>query len=138
MTEAMKDLPEGIAHIILEMDRNARAYGWEIGRGQLISPNVYVSEDNPFMDEDWRDAAEEKTETESDVRAKLYDEYRWNMLEIADGRCPQDPDGLHNYSGTICVYCDAMRPEFASLQDIVDYPIVVDNGEDLDMFRKES
>jgi hypothetical protein len=42
---------------LAEIDRNARAYGWEIGhRG--ISPIEVVgcSEGNPFMDSDWRAA----------------------------------------------------------------------------------
>lgn len=39
-----------------EIDRNARAYGWEIGRGQIISKKLNTSEGNPFMDPNWREA----------------------------------------------------------------------------------
>lgn len=37
------------------IDRNARAYGWEVGRGQEIGSEVQTSDDNPFLDPDWRD-----------------------------------------------------------------------------------
>jgi hypothetical protein len=36
------------------IDRNARAYGWEIGRGQALSTQVDVTEGNPFMDTGWK------------------------------------------------------------------------------------
>lgn len=39
----------------LEADRNARAYGFEIGRGQPLGETVVASGDNPFNDPDWRD-----------------------------------------------------------------------------------
>ena len=38
-----------------EVDRAARAYGWEIGRGQSLAEQVETSPDNPFMDPNWRD-----------------------------------------------------------------------------------
>ena len=34
-------------------DRNARAYGWEVGRGQPIGAVIQSSPDNPFLDPDW-------------------------------------------------------------------------------------
>lgn len=38
-----------------ELDRNARAYGFEIGRGQRTdSDQIDSSPDNPFLDPDWR------------------------------------------------------------------------------------
>lgn len=37
-----------------EVDRNARAYGWEIGRGRALTEVVDYSPDNPFLDPDWR------------------------------------------------------------------------------------
>lgn len=43
---------------IQEMDRNARAYGWEIGRGQAIGPEIDTTPGNPFLDPDWRTAAQ--------------------------------------------------------------------------------
>ena len=38
-----------------EMDRNARAYGWEIGKGAPMLDEMTFSEDNPFMNPDWRE-----------------------------------------------------------------------------------
>lgn len=38
-----------------EIDRVARAYGFEIGRGQQIAEIIEVGEDNPFLKQDWRD-----------------------------------------------------------------------------------
>lgn len=36
-----------------ELDRHARAYGWEIGRGKKIGKAVTASSDNPFLKEGW-------------------------------------------------------------------------------------
>lgn len=41
--------------VIEDLDRNARAYGWEIGRGKTLGETVEMSPDNPFRDPDWRD-----------------------------------------------------------------------------------
>lgn len=40
---------------IMEVDRNARAYGWEIGRGSEIKPMIQMTDDNPFENPDWRE-----------------------------------------------------------------------------------
>jgi len=40
---------------MLEIDRQARAYGWEIGRGRSMDEKIDASPDNPFLDPDWRD-----------------------------------------------------------------------------------
>lgn len=45
-----------------EIDRNARAYGFEIGRGRALAEGIETSEDNPFLSPNWRDAIEEKHE----------------------------------------------------------------------------
>lgn len=38
-----------------EIDRNARAYGWEIGKGQTIGePELDTTDGNPFEDPNWR------------------------------------------------------------------------------------
>jgi len=38
-----------------EMDRNARAYGWEVGHGQTLASRIeHISEENPFQDPEWR------------------------------------------------------------------------------------
>lgn len=43
-----------------EIDRNARAYGWEVAKhNMLIEIFDHVCEDNPFMDKNWRDNLEE-------------------------------------------------------------------------------
>lgn len=47
---------------IEELDRNARAYGWEIGRGQPIGPQIETTPDNPFLNPDWRAAAQGTSE----------------------------------------------------------------------------
>jgi len=41
-----------------EIDRNARAYGYEIGRGKPMTDQLDASPDNPFLDPDWRDKQE--------------------------------------------------------------------------------
>lgn len=39
-----------------EIDRNARAYGWEVGRGAPIQFGpIPTSADNPFLERNWRD-----------------------------------------------------------------------------------
>lgn len=42
-----------MAKDIREIDRNARAYGFEIGRGRPVQDVVASSPDNPFLDPDW-------------------------------------------------------------------------------------
>lgn len=37
-----------------EFDRAARAYGWEVGRGHPLTEQITTSDDNPFMDPNWR------------------------------------------------------------------------------------
>lgn len=38
-----------------EIDRNARAFGWEIGHGAiLVGGTVCTSDNNPFMSKDWK------------------------------------------------------------------------------------
>jgi len=46
----------GASDHIEEIDRNARAYGWEIGKGAPLSHGaVEVTDGNPFMQSNWRD-----------------------------------------------------------------------------------
>lgn len=43
-----------------ELDRNARAYGFEIGRGHELVEVIDIdqlSEDNPFLDKNWKQAS---------------------------------------------------------------------------------
>jgi hypothetical protein len=49
--------------LLEELDRNARAYGWEVGRGHPLTEKLTVtSPDNPFMDRNWRDKVEKSPE----------------------------------------------------------------------------
>ncbi len=38
-----------------EIDRNARAYGWEVGKWGVLAEHIVYSPDNPFIDPNWRD-----------------------------------------------------------------------------------
>lgn len=39
-----------------EIDRNARAYGWEVGRGHPLTEQLNTVESaNPFLDKNWRE-----------------------------------------------------------------------------------
>lgn len=43
--------------LAMEIDRNARAYGWSVGRGHPLTPQIEdVDPENPFLDPNWRDA----------------------------------------------------------------------------------
>lgn len=50
-----------VAYMIIEdlfkdADRNARAYGWEVGHGQPLTEQINgLSDDNPFLDDNWKD-----------------------------------------------------------------------------------
>lgn len=41
-----------------DIDRAARAYGWEIGRGKNLAEVVELSDDNPFKNSNWRELIE--------------------------------------------------------------------------------
>jgi hypothetical protein len=51
---------------LAEIDRNARAYGYEVGRGRLLAKGIETSEDNPFLDPNWRDHVEAETSVGTD------------------------------------------------------------------------
>jgi hypothetical protein len=51
---------------VIEIDRNARAYGYEVGRGKSLAKGVETSEDNPFLDLNWRDHVEAETSIGTD------------------------------------------------------------------------
>lgn len=41
--------------ILVEIDRNARAYGWEVGNGHPLARKIVeTSPDNPFTDKNWQ------------------------------------------------------------------------------------
>lgn len=42
--------------VTVEIDRNARAYGWEVANGHPLTDKIEeTSPENPFMSPDWRD-----------------------------------------------------------------------------------
>lgn len=46
------------------IDMNARAYGWEVGRGAKLGERIEnPSDDNPFLNPNWRDAFVDPYET---------------------------------------------------------------------------
>lgn len=45
--------PESVS----EIDRCARAYGWEVGRGERIEEVITTHPVNPFMNPNWREEA---------------------------------------------------------------------------------
>lgn len=57
--DVYSNLPDELAEALLEMDRNARAYGFEVGRGAPLVDEIGPSPDNPFMDLEWREEVEE-------------------------------------------------------------------------------
>lgn len=40
---------------VKETDRNARAYGWEVGRGRVMQEMIEYDPENPFLFSDWRE-----------------------------------------------------------------------------------
>ena len=40
------------------IDRNARAYGWAVGRGAPLDSVIESPDENPFHDPDWREQVE--------------------------------------------------------------------------------
>lgn len=58
-TQISKKQAEALAPFLDEMDRNGRAYGWEIGQGRPLTRTITFSEDNPFVDKNWRDKVKE-------------------------------------------------------------------------------
>lgn len=63
------DVPEiGLSRAQLdEIDRNARAYGWEIGNGHpLVEKLDTLSPNNPFLSPDWAEGLKERHSHEGD------------------------------------------------------------------------
>lgn len=68
-----------------EVDRNARAYGWEIGRGHpLVEQIESTSEDNPFLSPDWRGGtvSTERLVTENDQEflMRTLTSHQWKVV----------------------------------------------------------
>jgi hypothetical protein len=60
--DAWRVTPEEFKHnspLVKEHDRNARAYGYEVGKGAKLGRVVLATDDNPFMDPDWADKVTE-------------------------------------------------------------------------------
>lgn len=48
---------------LAEIDRNARAYGWEVGRGHLMVDRMEDCDPaNPFLDPNWREHVQVRDE----------------------------------------------------------------------------
>lgn len=50
-----------------EIDRNARAYGFEVGRGKDPKGVIHTSPDNPFMDKGWKDNIPEEIQEHNKI-----------------------------------------------------------------------
>src|SRR5690348_6155551 len=80
----------------LEMDRNARAYGWEVGKHGVLSEVIqHVCPDNPFLDPKWRNHV---VPTRTGIQTYPCCEH---CVPEADGRCWADGVG-HGYHCTQC------------------------------------
>jgi hypothetical protein len=45
-----------VPEAVEEIDRMSRAYGWEVGHGKPLTQTIEdLSEDNPFLQEDWKE-----------------------------------------------------------------------------------
>lgn len=55
----MIKLPNTLLETLFELDRNARAYGWEVGNGKRMTDTIEMSPENPFLDENWTDKVED-------------------------------------------------------------------------------
>lgn len=72
--------------VVAELDRNARAYGFEIGRGHPLTSHLEsVSNDNPFMKRDWKDRIDQEAEVSPLVR------HAERELELI-GQTAEDPE----------------------------------------------
>ena len=54
--------------LLNQMARNARAYGWEVGRGAPLSKIIDSTEGNPFLDNEWIKHLDEDAEESNFVR----------------------------------------------------------------------
>lgn len=50
-----KQLPRFTLETVENVDRMARAYGYEIGAGAGLTEQVVALSDNPFLKADWRE-----------------------------------------------------------------------------------
>lgn len=48
VTKDSGDFIRTVAEWVTEVDRNARAYGWEVGKGSPQENMIHLSVDNPF------------------------------------------------------------------------------------------
>ncbi len=72
---------------VLEIDRNARAYGYEVGKGQELRAHIESSEDNPFLDASWQDKVKTGFSAWQDEVKKT-----GCTRENCDGCCMRDDD----------------------------------------------
>lgn len=87
----MSDIEIKGAHLE-EIDRNARAYGYEIGRGAPLVAVVESSDDNPFLDPNWRGQVDGDTKTNIVVGSR-----EW-MVSACEGRHPSVAQVLKHFA----------------------------------------
>lgn len=75
---------------IREIDRNARSYGFEVGRGAPLGQDLESSPDNPFLDPEWRsEVTPDQVSDGYHTFGELYDHRRalTALLAAAAGSC---------------------------------------------------
>jgi len=56
------DALAAVATKLDSVDRNARAYGWAVGRGHPLTSTIDGDDTNPFLDPDWRTHLKDDTD----------------------------------------------------------------------------
>ena len=71
-----------------EIDRNARAYGWEVRNGHPLTEKIEsTSPDNPFMDSDWRAHIPPPEQCSGAIPSMSPPLERCTLVEGHDGPC---------------------------------------------------
>lgn len=78
-----------------EVDRNARAFGWEVGRGHLMSSHLNMLPANPFSEKNWREHLDEETPSNCVNHAR-------RELELIG----EEPETVEGYLRMIQIFSD--------------------------------
>jgi hypothetical protein len=100
---------------LTEIDRQARAYGFEIGRGQPLAEQVNASDDNPFLDKNWRQSVIYEPDLDVTLPSLTKPERK---ITVRTGGCPNDTNGDGDCGQPACPNCGKYR----KAQDISDTP----------------
>lgn len=111
-------IPKALVDVLEEIDRNARAYGWEVAKRDLYPPNgTPLSPENPFTNQDWRSRM-----VMLDEPLSLFDP----LAELEEAMTPDPPTHVDECTYKYLheqVFIGATRPlgtdEFAVLQGLV-------------------